>query len=316
LHQNTRRKAQEPQSMPDHDHNEIHDQGLQFDLLTLMGRRRALRLFGAGAAGSAALLAVGCSDSEPAPAATNRAAATSAQPGAAVDAATPTAAAALSPIPGTATTPASACVGEIPSETAGPFPGDGSNGPNVLRQSGIVRSDIRQSFGTSQNVAQGVPLAFELTVVDTAKNCAPLAGAAVYAWHCDREGRYSMYSAGATQENYCRGVQVADPNGKVRFTSIFPAAYQGRWPHIHFEVYPSLDSATSSGNKLVTSQLALPDDVCKTVYATTGYEQSLRNHAQTSLQSDMVFRDGYALQMAAVTGSVANGLAATLTVGV
>ena len=37
----------------------------------------------------------------------------------------------------------------IPSETAGPYPGDGSNGPNVLTQSGIVRSDIRASFGSS-----------------------------------------------------------------------------------------------------------------------------------------------------------------------
>ena len=34
----------------DHDHNEIHDQGLQFDLQTLLNRRGALRLFGIGAA--------------------------------------------------------------------------------------------------------------------------------------------------------------------------------------------------------------------------------------------------------------------------
>ena len=37
--------------------------------------------------------------------------------------------------------------GEIPEETAGPFPGDGSNGPNVLTESGVVRSDITASFG-------------------------------------------------------------------------------------------------------------------------------------------------------------------------
>src|SRR6476469_4989540 len=35
--------------------------------------------------------------------------------------------------------------GEIPEETAGPYPGDGSNGPNVLTESGIVRSDITSS---------------------------------------------------------------------------------------------------------------------------------------------------------------------------
>ena len=46
-------------------------------------------------------------------------------------------------------TVASSCTGQqkIPSETGGPYPGDGSNGPNVLVMSGIVRSDIRSSFG-------------------------------------------------------------------------------------------------------------------------------------------------------------------------
>jgi protocatechuate 3,4-dioxygenase beta subunit len=207
-------------------------------------------------------------------------------------------------------------VPEITEETAGPFPGDGSNGPNALNQSGIVRSDIRSSFGSSTKTAAGVQLTIELTVVDVAKNCAPLAGAAVYLWHCDREGLYSMYSQGAQNENYCRGVQVADSNGKLKYITIFPAAYPGRWPHAHFEVYPSLDRATASSNKLITSQLALPDDVCKTVFATAGYEQSLRNHAQTTLQNDGVFRDGVELQMAKVSGSVSAGYVATLTVGV
>ena len=31
---------------------------------------------------------------------------------------------------------------EIPEETAGPYPGDGSNGPDVLAEDGIVRQDI------------------------------------------------------------------------------------------------------------------------------------------------------------------------------
>ena len=34
---------------------------------------------------------------------------------------------------------------EIPEETAGPFPGDGSNGPDVLTESGVVRKDIRRA---------------------------------------------------------------------------------------------------------------------------------------------------------------------------
>jgi protocatechuate 3,4-dioxygenase beta subunit len=204
----------------------------------------------------------------------------------------------------------------VPEETAGPFPGNGSNGPNALAQSGIVRSDIRPSFGTSTKVATGVPLTVKLTIVDTANGCRPLSGAAVYIWHCDQAGNYSMYSPGAINENYLRGVQAADANGVVTFTSVFPAAYAGRWPHIHFEVYPSLESATSAQNKRATSQLALPEDVCNAVYATPGYEQSVRNMAQTPLSRDMVFADGWELQMATVTGSVQQGLTASLTAGV
>ncbi len=125
-----------------------------------------------------------------------------------------------------------------------------------------------------------MPLTIEFTVVDSTNDGAPLAGAAVYAWHCDQQGRYSMYSQGVTNENYLRGVQVADANGKLSFTSIFPACYSGRWPHIHFEVYSSLAQATAAGSKLATSQIALPEDVCDTVYATDGYSQSVANLSQ------------------------------------
>ena len=141
-------------------------------------------------------------------------------------------------------------------------------------------------------------------MVDVRNGAAPLAGAAVYLWHCDRAGNYSLYSQGAQDENYLRGVQETGSDGSVTFTSIYPAAYSGRWPHIHFEVYESLAKATAAADKLRTSQLALPEDVSKQVYATSGYEQSVRNLAQTSLSSDMVFSDGYSLQLATVTGSV------------
>ena len=66
----------------------------------------------------------------------------------------------------------------------------------------------------------------------------------------------------------------------VTFTSIFPACYSGRWPHIHFEVYPSLAQATDAANKIATSQLALPEDVCDQVYATDGYEPERANLKQ------------------------------------
>lgn len=199
--------------------------------------------------------------------------------------------------------------GEIPEETAGPYPSDGSNGPNVLTESGIVRSDITTSLGSASGVAAGVPTTVRLRVHDLeGEDITPLAGAAVYLWHCDRDGNYSMYSDAVVDENYLRGVQVADENGRLEFTTIFPATYVGRWPHMHFEVYESLDAATGDGRLLRTSQLALPADVAQEVYdSVEGYEQSVTNFAQVSLDTDGVFADGQSLQLARVSGSVDEG---------
>ncbi len=305
------------------DADSIYDRGLAFDLATLMQRRRALKLFSGAAIGGASLAIVGCGDDNKA-ASGGTSTATSASgaaatntPGAAVSngSASSSATALVSPIP-TQATPASACTAAIPSETGGPFPGDGSNGPNVLAASGIVRSDIRSSFGTSTNVAKGVPLTIKLQIVDTKNGCTPMPGAAVYLWHCDINGAYSMYSQGVTNENYLRGVQAADANGVVTYQTIFPGCYSGRWPHAHFEIYPSLSAASTSKNAKATSQLALPEDICRLVYATTGYNQSAQNLSRISLKSDNVFSDGWALQMPAMTGDATSGYTASLVVGV
>lgn len=207
--------------------------------------------------------------------------------------------------------------GDIPEETAGPYPGDGSNGVDVLSESGIVREDITASFGDASGVAEGVALSIQLKVYDNnADGMTPYAGAAVYLWHCDREGRYSLYSDGVAEENYLRGVQVVADDGSLSFTSIFPACYSGRWPHLHFEVYPSVDDATTASNKLRTSQIAFPEDVCSAVYATEGYEDSVGNLAGVSLDSDGIFSDGHSLQLATLTGSVDEGYTLKLNVPV
>jgi protocatechuate 3,4-dioxygenase beta subunit len=203
----------------------------------------------------------------------------------------------------------------IPEETAGPFPGDGSNGANVLNLSGVVRQDITTSFAGMSGTSDGVPLSIDLQLVSP-DTCNVVSGRAVYLWHCDRLGRYSLYSAGVTDQNYLRGVQASDASGRVQFTTIFPGCYSGRWPHIHFEVYPSLGAAGNVANKIATSQLALPKSACDLVYATPGYESSAANLAQVSLATDAVFSDGLARQIADVTGSVASGFSATLTVAV
>jgi protocatechuate 3,4-dioxygenase beta subunit len=204
----------------------------------------------------------------------------------------------------------------VPEETGGPFPADGSNGPNVLTESGVVRSDITKSFGDSSGTAEGVPTTIEMTLIDVAGGGKPLAGAAVYLWHCDRSGAYSLYDPSVSGENFLRGVQKSDSKGKAAFQSIFPAAYSGRWPHIHFEIYESLDAATAAGTKLRTSQIALPQKTCEAVYKTAGYEQSVQNLAQTSLETDNVFSDGYAGQLATGSGSPDDGITVKLNVGV
>jgi protocatechuate 3,4-dioxygenase beta subunit len=217
------------------------------------------------------------------------------------------------PLPGGAK--AGVTSAEIPDETGGPYPADGTNGPNVLTQRGVVRHDIRSSFGSLSGTADGVGMVVDLLLQESSTGKA-LPGAAVYLWHCDRLGRYSLYSPGATNQNYLRGVQVAGADGWVSFKSIFPGAYSGRWPHIHFEVYSSQAAAQAAGTPVKTSQLALPESVCRTAYATAGYESGVTNLARTTLANDNVFRDGVTQQLAAVNGDVKNGFHAALTVPV
>ena len=285
----------------DHRYHDVedHDRGLVYDLATL-DRRRMLKLLGLGGISAGLFTIVGCNPSG-----------SSSAPGA-----TATATASASQGTGATGSAGAASCEVIPEETAGPFPGDGSNGPDVLSQTGVVRKDIRSSFGSSSGVAAGVPLSISLALEDGA-DCAPLAGAAVYVWHCDQAGNYSLYSQAAANENYLRGVQAAGDDGIVTFDSIFPACYQGRWPHIHFEVYPSLETANDEANKIATSQIALPKEVCDTVYATPGYEQSVQNLSRLSLQTDMVFADdGGVHQLGTMSGDVAGGYAVRLTVAV
>lgn len=295
----------------DHDdiHQDEHDQGLAYDLATMGGRHRAILAAGPtlmtrrgalrtlGGFGGLGLLAVaGCGSGTSKVAGSGSAVSTAPAGGAGTAAAAGTSKCTL-----------------IPTETGGPFPADGSNDLNVLNQTGVVRRDITSSFGSSTTTAQGVPLTIVLALKSQAEGCAAYSGAAVYVWHCDREARYSLYDEGVTQENYLRGVQEAGSDGTVTFKTIYPGAYPGRWPHIHFEVFETLAKA-AAGAKLRTSQLALPEAANKLVYATTGYEQSVANLARTSLASDNFFRDGSALQVPTFTGDVRSGFTMTLDV--
>jgi protocatechuate 3,4-dioxygenase beta subunit len=291
-----------------------HHRGLAFDLQALerqmTARRRMLGLLAVG--GSAVLLDAcgGSGDS------------------ATTSASTSTTTTTTTTTTGTGTTgtgatgTGSSTCSATPTETNGPYPADGSNMANgvlsnILTTSGVVRSDIRSSFAGLSGTAAGVQLTLTINLVNTNAACAALADYAIYLWHADQNGQYSIYDL--PQQNYLRGVQATDANGQATFTTIFPGCYAGRYPHIHFEVYRSLNTATAYANRLLVSQFAMPSAACTAVYAAGGYPNSASRFAQTSTSGDNVFGDNTTAQIAAMTpalsGSPIAGYSGSVTVG-
>ena len=271
-----------------------HDLGLQRDLSAFLNRRRALALVGSASAISA-LSALGKGRIFP-----------TAQ------------AEAIVPASDRRECPAD------PAETEGPFPGDGSNDAhgtqsNVLKSSGIVRRDMRTNIGKTAIVAEGQTFDLEITLVNARQACAPLAGHAIYLWHCDALGRYSIYDL--PNATYLRAVGVTNSVGNATFTTIFPGCYPGRYPHIHFEVYMGLEQATSYRNRLLTSQMAMPAEACRAIYAASKrYGASAANFTSVSVERDEVFADSTPKQIATqtpiVTGGASGAYKGVLTIGI
>jgi hypothetical protein len=179
-----------PSKAPPHD----HDLGLQHDLGAFLNRRQALALV-ASASAIGALSALGKGRIFP-----------------------------------TAQAEAIAkgreCLSD-PAETEGPFPGDGSNNAhgtlsNVLKSTGIVRRDMRTNIGSTTIAADGQVFDLEITLVNVRQACAPLAGHAIYLWHCDALGRYSIYDL--PNASYLRAVGVTNSVGKAASRRFFLAA--------------------------------------------------------------------------------------------
>ncbi len=192
----------------------------------------------------------------------------------------------------------------VPQETEGPFPLLA-----ILGNSSIVRRDIRDD-------RTGVPLTLTLTLQDVNNSCVPVTNAAVYIWHCDKDGSYSGYSSpqngNHSGETWLRGIQLADSNGQVRFTTIYPGWYAGRITHIHVQVYLNDNLAVTA---TATTQLAFPPEVTTAVYTSPLYVAHGQNSSVTDFSSDNVFSDGTSRQMLAVSGDAGGGYAATLTLG-
>lgn len=195
-------------------------------------------------------------------------------------------------------------------ETNGPYPADGTNvregqTVNVLTESGVIREDLTSSFGGLDGTVDGVPFDLEVTLV-ALDGCTPLAGHALYLWHCDAAGRYSLYTVPGA--NWLRGMQVSDAAGKLRFRTILPGCYEGRWPHFHFELFASPAAALTGRDSLLVSQFALPGAGLYDLYASDPrYAESVGPMSRVSLARDNVFGDNSAAQMRAMTLALTGG---------
>lgn len=174
-----------------------------------------------------------------------------------------------------------------PSETDGPFP---NKTPAELVRENIIGDRI------------GIPLMINFTIQNTNNSCQALEGTQVDIWQCDAKGNYSEYDGqldgSFTNEHFLRGRQTSDANGNASFISIYPGWYPGRAPHLHVEV------KSSDGVSLLITQVAFPEDISKTIYATTDYNGEF----DTSNKKDGAFKKSLAGNMAdSVTGNNTDG---------
>lgn len=256
----------------------------------VLTRREVLVLM--GAAGLA--VAVGCSDDG---SSTPTATSAGSGPAATARGGTATAAATHEATSGASTT---SCVVK-PALTEGPYFVDEK----------LNRSDIRSDSATGA-VKDGTPLQLAFLVSTAQGACAPLQGATVDIWHCDALGLYSDArdpSFNTIGQNFLRGYQTTDAQGRAAFTTIYPGWYQGRAVHIHFKIRTNPQGETGTE---FTSQLFFDDSLTDQVHAVAPYAQKGRGRLQNS--GDMIFRQSNG-QLTLAPAKTADGYAATFDVG-
>ena len=180
--------------------------------------------------------------------------------------------------------------GEIPEETAGPYPGDGSNGVNVLSESGIVRSDLTSSFGSRVRRRRGRPGDGQAQGLRPQRRpTSPRSPARrSTCGTATATGSYSMYSEDVADENYLRGVQEAAADGTRAVHHDLPGLL--RRP-LAAHALRGLRVARRRHERTRTScappSSRIPEDVCEQVYGVAeGYEPSVANLAGVSLDTD------------------------------
>jgi len=195
-----------------------------------------------------------------------------------------------------------------------------------------IRSDVRDG-------RPGTPVTLAFRVLDvagctTAAQGRPIANSVVEIWHCDAGGVYSGFEAGSKGQGggmpggsgsgstsngsyskgdqeagttddgtYLRGAQVANAEGIVTFTTIFPGWYRGRTVHIHVKVHISKKT-------VLTTQVFFDESVNSAVNATAPYS----SHAgrDTFNRGDSIFRQSGVL----TTARLSKGYLAVTNIGV
>jgi len=121
-----------------------------------------------------------------------------------------------------------------------------AEGPFYIDES-QMRSDIRDR-------RPGQPLRLRVIVLDTARNCARVAGAVASIWHCDAGGHYSGFeraepppaageasapvaAAPVGAQRFLRGAQATRRDGSAQFLTIYPGWYAPRAVHIHLKIH-------------------------------------------------------------------------------
>jgi len=188
----------------------------------------------------------------------------------------------------------------IPHETAGPYPLDLSD------EESYFRTDITEG-------KPGMQLDLTITIVSIQDDCNPIANARIDLWQTDKDGVYSGFvqpGSDTTGETFCRGIQITDVNGQVKFKTIYPGWYPGRTTHNHFQVF--LSNVLSA-----TSQMAFPDVINTLVYDSPLYTVKGQNTTVETTADDGVFADGYEDQLLTLTPNLASGgYDGTITIGI
>jgi protocatechuate 3,4-dioxygenase beta subunit len=165
-----------------------------------------------------------------------------------------------------------------------------------------IRSDLREDRpGTALVLAVR---AHDLSACSSGAAPTPIPNSVVEIWHCDAGGAYSgfesggsrpggggetsdgSYSSGDTEAKtsddgtYLRGAQVADNNGVVQFTTIYPGWYRGRTVHIHLKLHVNRQT-------VVTTQLYFAETVNEAVFATAPYDE--RTGRDTRNSDDSIY---------------------------